>query len=250
MSFERLFDPNAIAIIGASSDLSRISGQPIVALKGAGFKKPIHLVNPKYGELHGLKCYPSAAAIGSPVDLALIAVPAKGVADAIRDCGKAGIPFAIVLTAGFREGGAEGRKLEDELLRAARESNVRVVGPNCQGVANFATGTVANFSTIFHELDARDGPVAIVSQSGANSQAIYALLHEKGLGVRHVHATGNEVDVSVAEHPREIAYFVPEAPQGRASIQINDLIVDQNGLIYASDRFAGGLYIFELTGRD
>ncbi|MGH6912720.1 MAG: acetate--CoA ligase family protein, partial [Geminicoccales bacterium] len=76
---------------------------------------------------------------------------------------------------------------------------MRLLGPNCQGIANFATGTVANFSTIFHELEARDGPVAIVSQSGANSQAIYALLHEKGLGVRHVHATGNEADVSVAE---------------------------------------------------
>jgi len=111
MSFDRLFDPNAIAIIGASSDLTRISGQPIVALKGAGYKGPIHLVNPKYKELHGLKCYPSAAAIGERVDLALIAVPASGVADAIRDCGKAGIPFAIVLTLFFREGRAAGRKL-------------------------------------------------------------------------------------------------------------------------------------------
>ena len=124
MSFDRLFDPNAIAVIGASADLSRISGQPIVALKGAGFKKPIYLVNPKYTELHGLKCYPSAAAIGQPVDLALIAVPAPGVADAIRDCGKAGIPFAIVLTAGFREGGA-GRPQARGRLAAGRAREQR-----------------------------------------------------------------------------------------------------------------------------
>jgi acyl-CoA synthetase (NDP forming) len=76
---------------------------------------------------------------------------------------------------------------------------MRLIGPNCQGLANFATGLVANFSTIFNELEARDGPVAIVSQSGANSQAIYALLREKGLFARHVHATGNEADVTVPD---------------------------------------------------
>src|SRR5262249_20723104 len=82
---------------------------------------------------------------------------------------------------------------------------MRLIGPNCQGVANFATGAVANFSTIFHELKARDGPVAIISQSGANSQAIYQLVHAKGLGVRHVHATGNEADVTVAELAQAVA---------------------------------------------
>ncbi|HRD78646.1 MAG TPA: CoA-binding protein, partial [Hyphomicrobiaceae bacterium] len=103
--FARLFSPNAIAVVGASADLARISGQPIAALKNSGFKGPVHLVNPKYGELHGLKCYPSVAAIGSPVDLALIAVPAAGVPAAVRECGAAKIPFAIILTAGFREAG-------------------------------------------------------------------------------------------------------------------------------------------------
>ena len=121
MSFERLFNPRGIAVIGASGDLTRISGQPIAALKNAGYKGGIYLVNPKYQELHGLKCYPSVDAIGKPCDLALIAVPATGVPAAIRDCGKAGIPFAIVLTAGFREAGPEGRKLEAELARAAKE---------------------------------------------------------------------------------------------------------------------------------
>ncbi|HEY7687300.1 MAG TPA: CoA-binding protein, partial [Dongiaceae bacterium] len=124
MSFERLFQPRAIAVIGASADLTRISGQPIKALKNANFPGPIHLVNPRYKELHGLACYPDAMAIGAPCDLAIVAVPAAGVAQAIRDCGKAGIPFAVVLTAGFRETGAEGRKLEGELKEAIAESGV------------------------------------------------------------------------------------------------------------------------------
>ncbi len=199
MSFERLFDPNAIAIIGASSDLTRISGQPIVALKGAGFKKPIHLVNPKYNELHDLKCYPSAAAIGSPVDLALIAVPAKGVADAIRDCGKAGIPFAIVLTAGFREGGPEGRKLEDDLLRAARESKVRVIGPNCQGALSVPSRMWCVFGSVSQETQLREGPVSCAFQSGGFGYAVVNMAEAQGLGFRHVVSTGNETDITMPE---------------------------------------------------
>jgi acyl-CoA synthetase (NDP forming) len=81
---------------------------------------------------------------------------------------------------------------------------MRLVGPNCQGLANFATGAVANFSTVFHEMEGRDGPVAIVSQSGACSQAIYILARQRGLDVRHVHATGNEADVTVADLAAEI----------------------------------------------
>jgi len=199
MSFDRLFDPNAIVVIGASADLSRISGQPIVALKGAGFKKPIHLVNPKYAELHDLKCYPSAAAIGQPVDLALIAVPAKGVADAIRDCGKAGIPFAIVLTAGFREGGPDGRKLEDDLLRAARESNVRIIGPNCQGALSVPSRMWCVFGSVSQETALREGPVSCAFQSGGFGYAVVNMAEAQGLGFRHVVSTGNETDVTMPE---------------------------------------------------
>ena len=133
MSFERLFNPRGIAVVGASGDLTRISGQPIAALKNSGYKGGIYLVNPKYQELHGLKCYPAVDAIGQPCDLALVAVPAPGVPAAIRDCGKAGIPFAIVLTAGFREAGAEGRKLEAELARAAKESRRALHRPQLPG---------------------------------------------------------------------------------------------------------------------
>ncbi|MFN3745068.1 MAG: acetate--CoA ligase family protein [Hyphomicrobiaceae bacterium] len=199
MSFERLFNPNAIAIIGASSDLSRISGQPIVALKGAGFPRPIHLVNPKYNELHGLKCYPSATAIGAPVDLALIAVPAKGVPDAIRDCGRAGIPFAIVLTAGFREGGPEGRELEDALLRAARESGVRVVGPNCQGALSVPSRMWCVFGSVSQETQLREGPVSCAFQSGGFGYAVVNMAEAQGLGFRHVVSTGNETDITMPE---------------------------------------------------
>src|SRR5262245_62316133 len=85
VSFERLFQPRSIAISGASADLTRIGGHPIKALRNAGYKGPVYLVNPKYPELHGVRCYPDAVSIGEPCDLAIIAVPAPAVGQAIRD---------------------------------------------------------------------------------------------------------------------------------------------------------------------
>ena len=147
--FAPLFAARSIAVIGASQDLTRISGQPIRALKAAGYKGTIHLVNPKYPELHGQRCYPTAASIGAKVDMAIVAVPAAGVADAIRDCGKAGIKFAVVLTAGFRETGPQGVALETELKRVAHEAGVRVVGPNCQGLVAVPARVWACFGSIW-----------------------------------------------------------------------------------------------------
>src|SRR5206468_1356267 len=116
-----------------------------------------------------------------------------------ESCAAAGVKVAVVMASGFGETGPTGMKMQESMVHTARAAGMRLIGPNCQGLANFATGVVANFSTIFHELEARDGPVAIVSQSGANSQAIYTLVREKGLSARHVHATGNEADVTVAD---------------------------------------------------
>ena len=199
MSFERLFNPRGIAVIGASGDLTRISGQPIAALKNSGYTGGIYLVNPKYQELHGLKCYPSVGAIGQPCDVALVAVPAAGVASAIRDCGKAGIPFAIVLTAGFREAGAEGRKLEVELASAAKEAGVRVVGPNCQGTLSVPSRMWCVFGSVSHETELKEGVVSCAFQSGGFGYAVVNLAEAQGVGFRHVVSTGNETDITMPE---------------------------------------------------
>ena len=199
MSFERLFNPRGIAVIGASGDLTRISGQPIAALKNSGYKGGIYLVNPKYQELHGLKCYPSVDAIGQPCDLALVAVPAPGVPAAIRDCGKAGIPFAIVLTAGFREAGPEGRKLEAELARAAKDSGVRFIGPNCQGSLSVPSRMWCVFGSVSHETELKEGAVSCAFQSGGFGYAVVNLAEAQGVGFRHVVSTGNETDMTMPE---------------------------------------------------
>ncbi|MEQ1646957.1 MAG: acetate--CoA ligase family protein [Hyphomicrobiaceae bacterium] len=197
--FEKLFNPCAIAIIGASQDLTRISGQPIKALKNSGFKNPIYLVNPKYQEIHGLKCFPSAVAIGKPVDMAVIAVPAPGVAAAIRDCGRAGIGYAIVLTAGFRESGSDGVTLEADLKRAAIESGVRVIGPNCQGMLSIPSRVWACFGSVADEVGLREGNVSCVFQSGGFGYAIVNLAEAQGVGFRVCVSSGNEADMTTPE---------------------------------------------------
>lgn len=199
MSFERLFHPRAIAIIGASSDLTRIGGHPIKALKNAGYKGGLYPVNPKYPEMHGLTCYPDAMSIGQPCDLAIVAVPAAAVARAIRDCGKASIPFAVVLTAGFRETGAEGRKLEAELKRAVDESGVRIVGPNCQGMLSIQSRVWAAFGSVADETDFRPGSVSCAFQSGGFGYAIVNLAEAQGIGFRICVSSGNETDIDMPE---------------------------------------------------
>jgi acetyltransferase len=199
LSFERLFHPSGIAIIGASADLSRIGGHPIRALKDAGYKGGIFPVNPKYPEMHGLKCFPDATSITQPCDLAIIAVAAPGVVQAVRDCARANIPFAVVLTAGFRETGAEGRKLEAELKRTVAETGVRIVGPNCQGMLSIQSRVWAAFGSVADETEFRPGNVSCAFQSGGFGYAIVNLAEAQGLGFRYCVSSGNETDIDMPE---------------------------------------------------
>ncbi|HVC10467.1 MAG TPA: acetate--CoA ligase family protein [Burkholderiales bacterium] len=197
--------PRSVAIVGASDNPHKVGGRPILYMKRYGYGGVIYPINPARAEVQGLKAYADLAALPEAPELVIVAVAGEEAVRAVEACAARGAKVAVVMASGFGELGAEGRALQDRMLAAARASGMRLVGPNCQGLANFATGAVANFSTVFHEIEARDGPVAIVSQSGACSQAIYALARQRGLDVRHVHATGNEADVTVADLALEIA---------------------------------------------
>jgi acetate---CoA ligase (ADP-forming) len=199
MSFERLFHPRGIAIIGASADVSRIGGHPLKALQKSGYKGGIYPVNPRYGELGGKPCYPTCSAIKGPCDLAIVAVPAALVPDAIRDCGRAGIGFAVVLTAGFRETGADGAKLEQQLKQAASEANVRLIGPNCQGLISVQERVWAVFGSVSDETELQPGGVSCAFQSGGFGYAIVNLAEAQGVGFRYCVSSGNETDVAMPE---------------------------------------------------
>jgi acyl-CoA synthetase (NDP forming) len=192
-------NPESIAIVGASDNPHKVGGRPLLYLKRYGYRGDIFPINPVRATVQGLRAYGTIDDTPRAPELAVVAVAGDEAVRAVHACAARGVKVAVVMTSGFGETGEAGRAKQEEMLAAAKRAGMRLIGPNCQGLANFATGTVANFSTIFHEIEARDGPLAIVSQSGANSQAIYQLACDKGLGVRHVHATGNEADVTVAE---------------------------------------------------
>ncbi|HEX6690805.1 MAG TPA: acetate--CoA ligase family protein [Burkholderiales bacterium] len=192
-------NPRSVAVVGASDNPHKVGGRPILYLLRYGFRGAIYPVNPARPEVQGLKAWPALAELPEAPELAVIAVAGEEAMRAVEECARRGVRAAVVMSSGFGETGEEGRRAQAAMTETAKRAGMRLIGPNCQGLANFGCGLVANFSTIFHELEARDGPVAIVSQSGANSQAIYQMVYEKGLGVRHVHATGNEADVTIAD---------------------------------------------------
>lgn len=197
--FTRLFNPRAIAVVGASPDIKRIGGQPIPILRESGYSGKIYPVNPKYPHIGDFACFPSVADVPKPCDLALVAVAGKLVPDVIRQCGRAGIPFATVFSAGFREVGPAGVALETELKKAVAESGVRIIGPNCIGTMNLVDRVYCGFGVGFNNPNLKHGPIAFVSQSGGFAYSVVALAEAEGIGFNYIVSAGNEADISTLE---------------------------------------------------
>jgi acyl-CoA synthetase (NDP forming) len=197
--FARLFNPRAVAVIGASPDTSRIGGQPVPILLESGYQGRVYPVNPKYGTLNELECYPDIASVPQPCDLALVAVAAHLVPAIVTQCGAAGIPFAMIFSAGFREVGAAGAALEAKLKQAIDASGVRVIGPNCIGTMNLVDRVYCGFGVGFRNPNLKRGPVAFVSQSGGFAYSVVALAEHEGMGFSYIVSAGNETDITTLD---------------------------------------------------
>jgi acyl-CoA synthetase (NDP forming) len=198
-SLTRALDPVSIVIIGASDDPNKVGGRPLFYLSKFGFRGRVYPVNARRTSVQGWPAFPSVTQIPEPADLAVIALPAESALAAVDECATMGVGAAIVMSAGFAEAGPSGAARQARMVESARAGQMRLVGPNSQGLANFGTGAVASFSTAFLEIAPADGPVGIISQSGIMSVVPYALLRRRGIGVRHTHAIGNSADVTLAE---------------------------------------------------
>ena len=194
-----LYRPRSVAVVGATEDRNRVGGRPLHYLRSFGFQGSVYPINPKRDAIQGYKAYASLADLPEAPDVAVIAVGGDQVQGVLRQCAAGGVHGAIVMSSGFGETGPDGVRRQAELVAEARALGVRLVGPNAQGIANFQSGAVLNFSTMFMEVAPQDGPVAVISQSGAASVMPYALLRERGIGVRYVVASGNDADTSVSE---------------------------------------------------
>ena len=227
---ESALNPRSVAIIGASDNFHKIGGRPIYYMQRHGYQGQVYPINPAREQIQGHPCYASLAALPEVPDLALIVVGGDNTVAAVEECAARGVKSAVVIASGFGETGPAGLELQQHMVAKARAAGMRLYGPNTQGLANFGTGAIAGFSTMFIEVPPMDGPVGIVSQSGGMSAMAYGLLRGRGLGVRHVHATGNEADVSVGE----LAHAVAQDPDVRLLLLYLETIANPERLAAAA----------------
>ena len=196
---EAIFAPRSVAVIGASSDPKRIGGRPVDFLIRHGFDGPILPINPRSPEVQGLTAYPSISEAPTTPDLAVIALPAPLAVQAVEDCASRGVRGAVIFSSGFSEVDDAGAALQARMVDIARESGMRLVGPNCLGIANVRHNLYATFTPGVEKHLPKPGGVSIVSQSGAFGSYCMTLVRMRGLGVNLWATTGNSCDVDFAD---------------------------------------------------
>jgi acetyl coenzyme A synthetase (ADP forming)-like protein len=189
-----LFFPRSIAVIGASTNPTSIGGRLFRNILNGGFTGPLYPVNPKTKVIGSVRAYPTIGEVPDEVDLAYIVVPQPFVIDVAHQCAAAGVRGIVVISAGFSETGAEGARLEAELLRVVRDSGMRMVGPNCMGLLNTAHSVQLNGT--FAPVYPPGGNVAMSSQSGALGIAILDYATRNNIGISQFVSVGNKADVS------------------------------------------------------
>ncbi|MEO8602629.1 MAG: acetate--CoA ligase family protein, partial [bacterium] len=186
--------PRAVAVVGASARDGSLGGALLAHLFDGGFTGPVYAVHPSATPIRGQTAYATVRAIGQPVDLALIAVPAAAVEAAVADCAAAGVRGVVVVSAGFAEAGAAGRERQQRLVETVRAAGMRLVGPNCFGVLN--SDAAFSLNATIAPLRVAPGPVAMLSQSGALGFSVLARCARLGIGLSSFVSVGNKADVS------------------------------------------------------
>src|SRR5262245_37679095 len=205
MDLTPLMKPRSIAVVGASPRMNRAT-RVIDNLRRFGYAGRVFPINPRYGEIHGLSCYPDLAATPETPDTVVVAIPAEQVPAVLTAAVERGVRGAVVLSSGFGEAGSAGQARQAALERLAAERGLLVCGPNCYGVFNIRLGAAA-FSA-----DMRDplaGPVAVVSQSGGFSHAIAEhLMTQRRVGLSYIVSCGNQAGVTVEDY---VEFLVDDA---------------------------------------
>ncbi len=194
-----LLAPRSVAVLGASSDPTRISGRPIAYMLSQGFQGGLYPINPNRAEVQGLKAYASIADLPETPDVAIVAVAAEVAAAAIEDLGKRGVKGIVMFTAGFAEMDEAGEAAQQKMVATARSYGMRILGPNCLGVFDARRAYYATFSSSFDSGWPVPGRIGIASQSGAYGTHLYTLARNRGIGASLCVMTGNEGDVTVGE---------------------------------------------------
>lgn len=212
---ESFFWPRAVAVLGASPDPHRIRGLLLKHLRANGFPGRIVPVNPSYQEIDGLACFPTLAAAGGGIDLAVVAIPAPAVPRAAEEAAQAGVKHLIVISSGFAEEGGAAASVQAELRAIGRRTGMRIAGPNCEGYWNALGKVSTTFSPTVEAKDPAKEPtlvsdrrIGVVAQSGGVGFSLYNRGHAAGLGFSYVISSGNEADLTAADF---LDYMVQDA---------------------------------------
>jgi acyl-CoA synthetase (NDP forming) len=200
--------PRSVAVVGASKDVTKLGGRILSQLLKYGFNKDkIYPINPREVEIFGLKSYPSIKDVPDDLDLAIIAIPSHAVLTVVKECVEKHVKAAIVIAGGFGETGDEGKELQSQLVKIAKEGGMRICGPNTAGVVSLVNNVYASFSTADVIADPVVGEIGYVAQSGAMSAVLLPYAWHQGIGISTYFCTGNQADLEVSDY---IEYLVQD----------------------------------------
>ena len=194
-----LFRPNSVAVMGALSDEKKIGGRPVFYLKHYNYEGDIYPINPNYDEIQGVKAYKSLSDVPGDVELALIALPSAMVEEAVQACADKGVKATVIFSSGYAETGDDGAEAQARLLQIGRDAGMRIMGPNCMGLAGVDARMIMTCGFSMETMPPELGPIGIVSQSGAYGAVAYYEARDRQLGVSLWATTGNEGDIGLSE---------------------------------------------------
>jgi acetyltransferase len=229
-TLDKIFNPDSIAIIGASDEEGSVGYILLRNLIGVGYRGVVYPVNPKKPSVQGIQTYPNVESLPRQVDLAVIATPAKIVPDIVEQCGKSGIQGIIIISAGFKEIGAEGKALEDKILEIKKKYNMRIIGPNCLGVIRPHNRLNASFAAKM----ALPGNIAFISQSGALCTAILDWANSENIGFSNFVSIGSMIDIDYGDL---IDYFGTD-PRTKSIIMYIEGLTNARKFMSAARHFA------------
>ncbi len=230
LNLDKIFNPQSVAIIGASDAEGSVGYAIVKNFTKLGYAGKVYFVNIRKPEILGVKTYPTVAQIREPIDLAMIATPAKTVPDVVEECGKAGVKGVIIVSAGFKETGAAGKALEEKILENAKKYGIRVVGPNCIGIIR----PRINLNATFVDKVPKPGNVAFLSQSGALGSAILDWAIHQNIGFSNFVSVGSMIDVDFGDL---IDYFGTD-PKTKSILMYVEGITEARKFMSAARHFA------------
>jgi len=230
LNLDKIFNPKSVAIVGASDKEGSVGYAIVKNFTELGYAGKVYLVNLRTPEILGMKTYQKIEQIPEPVDLAMIATPAKTVPAVMEECGRAGVKGAIIVSAGFKEIGAEGKALEEKILEVKKKYGMRVIGPNCIGVIRPRN----NLNATFINKMPKAGKIAFISQSGALGSAILDWATHENIGFSNFVSIGSMVDVDFGDL---IAYFGTD-PQTKSILMYAEGITEARKFMSAAKHFA------------